>query len=459
MAKDIAKIRMLAAGTVVLAVLVTACSSSKSTSPGAASGSPSAPVAGASGASTPAGGVSTPAGGASTPAGSGGSASATTNANPVTLQLMFGSSGDAETNAVNDAAAAWSKKTGNKVTVIPAQNFSQQLTQSLAGGSPPDVFYVGSQQLSTLADNNNLAQTGDKVASPSDFYPSLVQSFTYKGNLMCAPKDFSTLALEINTDMWKAAGLTDADIPTTWDQLETVAKKLTTGGVTGLVFNDTLDRVDAFMRQAGGTMMNAGNTAFTIDTPQNLQGLQFVQKLAKEGVLKFPKQVGTGWGGEAMGTNKAAMAIEGNWFVGGVKASWPNLKYMVVPLPAGPTGIKATLSFTNCWGVAAKSKNQAAAIDFINFLTSDAQQMTFATDFGVMPSRTTDQAAFASAFPDQKAFIDGASYAFGPVGVTGFAAAQTAFDAQVIGLSNGSSDPKTMLAALQKNATDAMNGN
>src|SRR6185437_11370893 len=256
------------------------------------------------------GGTSAPAASASAPAASGGSAGATTNANPVTLQLMFGSSGDAETNAVKAAAAAWSKQTGNKVTVIPAQNFSQQLTQSLAGGSPPDVFYVGSQQLSTLADNNNLAQTGDKVANPSDFYPSLVKSFTYKGKFMCAPKDFSTLALEINTDMWKAAGLTDADIPTTWDQLESVAKKLTTGGVTGLVFNDTLDRVDAFMRQAGGTMMNTDNTQFTADSPQNLTGLDFVQKMAREGTLKFPKQVDTGWGGEAMGKNKAAMAIE-----------------------------------------------------------------------------------------------------------------------------------------------------
>lgn len=376
----------------------------------------------------------------------------------VTLQLMFGSSGDAETNAVRAAASAWAAKSGNKVTVIPAQNFSQQLTQALAGGSPPDVFYVGSQQLSTLVDNNNLAETGNKVDNPSDFYPSLVKSFTYKNKFWCAPKDFSTLALEINTDMWKAAGLTNADIPTTWDQLETVAKKLTTGGVTGLVFNDTLDRVDAFMRQAGGTMMNADGTKFTIDSPQNLQGLESVQKLAKEGVLKFPKQVGTGWGGEAMGKGKAAMAIEGNWFVGGVQSSWPNLHYMVVPLPAGPTGTKATLSFTNCWGVAAASKHQTAAIDFINFLTTDAQQMTFAKAFGVMPSRKSDQTAFTKAFPDQAAFVQGADYAYGPVDVTGFAAAQAAFDAQVIGLSNGSSDPKAMLAALQKNATAALKG-
>ncbi|MGH8890058.1 MAG: extracellular solute-binding protein [Acidothermaceae bacterium] len=436
MKKQLKHSRLLVSSAIVMAVLAAACSSGKS---------------GSSGATVSSGAAS---GGASAAA----SGSAKPNANPVTLQLMFGSSGDAETNAVKAAAAAWSSQSGNKVTVIPAQNFSQQLTQALAGGSPPDLFYVGSQQLSTLVDNNNLAQTGDKVNNPSDFYPSLVQSFTYKSKFWCAPKDFSTLALEINTDMWKAAGLTDADIPTTWDQLETVAKKLTTNGVAGLVFNDTLDRVDAFMRQAGGTMMNSGNNAFTIDTPQNLQGLQFVQKLAKEGVLKFPKQIDTGWGGEAMGKNKAAMAIEGNWFVGGVKSDYPNLHYMVVPLPAGPTGTKATLSFTNCWGVAANSKNQAAAIDFVNFLTSDAQQMTFANAFGVMPSRQSDQAAFAKAFPDQKAFIDGAGYAFGPVGVAGFAAAQQAFDSQVIGLSNGSSDPKAMLSALQKNATAAMNG-
>jgi multiple sugar transport system substrate-binding protein len=442
MMKQLKKTRYYASGAVAVALLAAACSSSS----GSFSGGSSATAA-------PAGSAV-----ASAPAASGGAASPTANASPVTLQLMFGSSGDAETNAVKAAATAWSAKTGNKVTVIPAQNFSQQLTQGLAGGSPPDVFYVGSQTLSTLADNNNLAVTGDKAADPSDFYPSLVQSFTYKSKFYCAPKDFSTLALEINTDMWTAAGLTNADIPTTWAQLETVAKKLTTAKVAGLVFNDTLDRVDAFMRQAGGTMMNADNTTFTIDTPQNLQGLQFVQKLAKEGVLKFPKQVDTTWGGQAMGENKAAMAIEGNWFVGGVKSSYPNLKYMVVPLPAGPTGTKATLSFTNCWGIAAASKHQAAAEDFVNFLTTDAQQMTFATAFGVMPSRQSDQTAFATAFPDQKAFVDGASYAFGPVGAPGFPAAQMAFDAQVQGLANGSSDPKTMLAALQKNATAALNG-
>ena len=298
------------------------------------------------------------------------------------------------------------------------------------------------------------AAYGDQMPNKDDFYPNLLQSFTSNGKVYCVPKDFSTLALEINNDMWKKAGLTAADYPQTWDQLDSVAKKLTTGGVTGLVFNDTLDRVDAFMRQAGGSLLNSDNTQFTADSPQNLTGLQFVQKMAAEGVLKFPKQVDTGWGGEAMGKNKAAMAIEGNWFIGGVKNDYPNLKYTVVPLPKGSQS--ATLSFTNCWGIAAKSKNQAAAIDLVKYLTSTDQQIAFAKAFGVMPSVKSAAAQFSAQFPNQKAFVDGAAYATGPTSLPGFDQVQKDFDSKVLGLSNGSSDPKAMLSALQKNGDAAL---
>ena len=387
----------------------------------------------------------------------GGNASGGGATTGVKLTMLIGSSGDAETKAVDDATAAWAKKGGNTVTVTPAKDLTQELTQALAGGTPPDLFYVDASKFAGLVKANALAAYGDQMPNKDDFYPNLLQSFTSDGKVYCVPKDFSTLALEINTDMWKKAGLTEADYPQTWDQLDAVAKKLTTGGVTGLVFNDTLDRVDAFMRQAGGSLLNADGTAFTADSPQNLTGLQFVQKMAREGTLKFPKQVDTGWGGEAMGKNKAAMAIEGNWFVGGVKNDYPNLHYTVVPLPKGSQ--QATLSFTNCWGIAAKSKNQAAAIDLVKYLTSTDQQIQFAKAFGVMPSVKSASTQFSQQFPDQKAFVDGAAYATGPTSLPGFDQVQKDFDAKILGLSNGSSDPKAMLAALQKNGDAALKAN
>jgi multiple sugar transport system substrate-binding protein len=384
--------------------------------------------------------------------GGGGSTSGPTTG--VTLTVLIGSSGDAETKAVTAAGTAWATKGGNTVTVTPAKDLTQELTQALAGGSPPDLFYVDASKFAGLVKGGALAAYGDDLPNKSDFYPNLLESFTSEGKVYCAPKDFSTLALEINTELWAKAKLTDADIPTTWDQLETVARKLTTGGVTGLVVSDTLDRLDAFMRQGGGTLLNTDGSAFTADSPENLAGLTYVQKLAREGVLKFPKQVDAGWGGEALGKGKAAMTIEGNWIVGGVKNDYPDLKYKVVPLPKGTQ--QATLSFTNCWGVAAKSKNQAAAVDLVKYLTSTDQQLAFAKAFGVMPSVQSAAAQFAGEFPDQKAFVDGAAYASGPTSLPGFDQVQKDFDAKILGLSDGSSEPKAMLEALQKNGTAAL---
>src|ERR1700742_2532004 len=116
----------------------------------------------------------------------------------VKLTMLIGSSGDAETKAVDDATAAWAKKGGNTVTVTPAKDLTQELTQSLAGGSPPDLFYVDASKFAGLVKANALAAYGDQMPNKDDFYPNLLQSFTSDGKVYCVPKDFSTLALEIN---------------------------------------------------------------------------------------------------------------------------------------------------------------------------------------------------------------------------------------------------------------------
>ena len=152
-----------------------------------------------------------------------GGAAKTQATGPAKLSIMIGSSGAAETNAVEAAAAAWSKKSGNTAKVIVASDLGQQLGQGFAGGTPPDLFYADASRIGDFAKVGNLYAYGDQVKSAS-FLPSLVTTFTYKDKLQCAPKDYSTLALVINTDLWAAAGLTDADIPKDWAGLETVAK-------------------------------------------------------------------------------------------------------------------------------------------------------------------------------------------------------------------------------------------
>ncbi|MDH6460520.1 multiple sugar transport system substrate-binding protein [Micromonospora sp. A200] len=374
---------------------------------------------------------------------------------PANLQILIGSSGDAETKAVQDAAAKWASSSGNQATVTPAQDLTQQLGQALAGGTPPDVFYVDAARFADYASVGALEPYGDKISNRDDFYESLRTTFTYDGKLYCAPKDFSTLALQINTDLWTKAGLTDADVPTNWDQLTTTARKIKAKGQVPLALGDTRDRMGAFLVQNGGWLLSEDGKQPTADTAENLAALTYVKSLVTEGLARFPKQLDAGWSGEAFGKGKAVMTIEGNWIKGALKNDFPNVKYKVVELPAGPKG-KGTLSFTQCWGIAAKSKHKEQAIKFVEAMTAGEQQMAFATAFGVMPSRQSVRDQYTSAFPADKPFIDGAAYGQGPVNAPKMDSVLRDLEASLQGLANG--DPKTILANFDKNAKAALGG-
>jgi len=376
-------------------------------------------------------------------------------AGPAALQVLIGSSGPAETTAVQAAAAAWAKASGNTATVTPAQDIAQQLGQAFAGSNPPDVFYVDASRFADYASVGALLPYGDKISDANDFYESLRQTFTYKDKLYCIPKDFSTLAMEIDTDLWAKARLTAADTPTTWDQLTAVARKLKAAKITPMVIGDTRDRIGAFMVQAGGWVVNAAGTTATADSAENLTALQYVQTLLKDGLAAYPKQVDAGWGGEAFGKQKAAITFEGNWIKGAMQSDYPTVKYTVAPMPSGPKG-PGTLSFTQCWGISAKTKHQSQAIDFVKAMVAGDQQLAFAKAFGVMPSRSSVKDRYVAEFPADKAFIDGAAYAQGPVNAPKMDSVLSDFDAGLQQLA--SQDPKALLARLQKNTQAAIGG-
>lgn len=362
------------------------------------------------------------------------------------VSVLIGSSGDAETQAVTDAVAAWSKSSGVKAKVTVASDLAQQLSQGFASNNPPDVFYVSTDNLAGYAANGSLYAYGDQLSNKDQFFPNLVDAFTVGDTFYCAPKDFSTLALVINTKLWKQAGLTDADIPTTWDQLDAVAKKLTNGKVVGLTFSPEYARVGAFFPQAGGSMTNEAGTQATVDSPQNLQALEYVQKLLKEGVAKYSSDLGTGWGGEAFGKQLAAMTIEGNWIAGAMTNDYPDVDYTVAELPKGPAG-PGTLAFTNCWGVAQDSGDKADAVKLVESLTSEDQQLKFAKAFGVIPSLESAASKYADEEPQLAPFIKGADYAQNPPSEQGAADVISDFNAQLETLK--SSDPKQILSSVQ----------
>ncbi|MGC3955052.1 MAG: extracellular solute-binding protein [Propionicimonas sp.] len=360
------------------------------------------------------------------------------------MTMLIGSSGDAETNAVQAAVDAWGKTAGVTVKVIAAADLNQELAQGFAGDAAPDLFYMSWDQFQTYASDQYLEVYAKDLPNADAFYPALRDMFSYDGSFVCAPKDFSTLGLVINTDLWKAAGLTDADLPTTWDQLKAVAGKLTSGKTVGLAMGAEYARVGVFMAQAGGGLMKDG--AVTAASDQNVAALEYLQGLLKDGSLKWPADLGAGWAGEAFGKQTAAMVIEGPWIAGALKNDFPDVNYQVIELPAGPAG-KGTFTFSNCWGIPEGQDSAAQAKELVTFLTSDEQQLKFADAFAVIPSTQTAGDAYAEKFPENQAFVAGVAYASTPLSIKGASDVVGELNNAITQL--GSSDARAILEKTQ----------
>ena len=210
---------------------------------------------------------------------------------PASIKVLIASSGDAETKAVTDAADAWAAKSGNTATVTPAQDIDQQLGQALrrrttrrtSSTSTPPVRRLRQRRRARAVRRQD---RGRRTTSTQ----RCAQAFTYDGKLYCAPKDFSTLGLQINTDgLWAKAGLTDADVPTTWDQLAAVAQKLTTASRSASRIGDTRDRIGAFMVQAGGWIDQRGRQAGHRRHPGEPRGPAVRQGAARRRLGQVPQ--------------------------------------------------------------------------------------------------------------------------------------------------------------------------
>jgi multiple sugar transport system substrate-binding protein len=363
-----------------------------------------------------------------------------------TLTALIGSSGPAETNAVNVATAAWSRQTGIKVNVIVASDLGQQLAQGFASGNPPDIFYLGNDQVATYAKAGDLAPL-DGLKNVKAFYPSLKAAYTFGGHLYAAPKDFSTLGLVINTASWKSAGLTSKSYPTTWAQLAAVAKKLTKSGQVGLCTNPEFHRLGVFMVQAGGWLVSKNGKTATVNSANNLKAFNFVKSMLRAGSMKLTNQLGVGWGGEGFGKQDCAMTIEGNWIAGAMKNDYPTVGYKVAQLPAGPAG-KGTLQYDGGWGLAAASKNKADAMNLITFLTSPGVELGNAKAFGVMPSVRSASKKWLKLYPQWASFLAGADYSKSIPPVVDVAKVLGDFNQQLQGLPT--TNPKTILDRVQQ---------
>jgi multiple sugar transport system substrate-binding protein len=351
------------------------------------------------------------------------------------LLLLGWSSSPAENESLESILADWP---GGDAALTLSSDFEATLRASLAAGDPADVFYVDSSRFQDLMGESLLASIGDGLEDPDDFYDSLRETFTYDGEFICPPKDFSILGLQYNVAMLEEAGV---EPPTTWEELATAAEALTTDDRVGLVIQPELARLGVFINGAGGSVLTDDETS-NMSSPESIEGLEFIEQMFADGWAEVPANLDSGWSGEAFGQERAAMTIEGNWIIGAMNAEFPDIEYATAPLPEGPGG-NPSYVFTVCYGVAADGGNVEQATDLAAYLTSADQLIEYTRDFPVIPSRESVREEWIEANPGTEAYLEGADDAIGWQFPAGFQPALDEINSVLQGVADGSVDAQT----------------
>jgi multiple sugar transport system substrate-binding protein len=306
-----------------------------------------------------------------------------------TVTLTGWASSPAETAALRAVIAAFERQNRNiKVQYAPISgDYDAAMLSRFAAKRPPDVFYVESldffDYLPALEPLGSRIQKSGFATSP--FYGRLLNAFRSKGQVYGFPKDWSSLGLIVNTRMTRAAGITRA--PATWAQLQANLQRLQStnavpGGAPACLSLDWA-RILAFMIQNKGHFITNGRA--TVNSAANRQTLNTYLGWLRSGLAKTPGQLGVGWCGEALGKEKAAIVIEGNWIIGYMGTDFPSVNFAVWPMVRNKQA--GNLGFTVAYSIGKASKKKEQAWKLLRFLVG-RQGMGIWTRGGIaLPSR------------------------------------------------------------------------
>ncbi len=201
--------------------------------------------------------------------------------------------------------------------------------------------------------------------------------------------------------MFKAAGVPEPKPGWTMDEFKAAAKKLTTGGRTGLVTQPGDLGVTSWVRtMTGAEPLADGKLAFT--DPKFTEGFQGYADFVRTD--KIAPQVPSGnpdFESQQFVSGKAAMQLNGPWSLIDTKGK-AKFQVGIAPIPAGPDGSK-TYTAGSGFGISRSCKTPDAAFQAIMSMTSDKPLTTLAAAGRAYPARTAAHPAWFTA-----AEIDGA---------------------------------------------------
>lgn len=318
-----------------------------------------------------------------------------------------------------------------KITVraVPFGDLLTTLRSSGGGASGATIAGIYDAWLPDLAKDKLVAPAPDAQAAEvkGNWPAAVVSAASIDGTLYGVPNEIDVYALNYNKKLFEAAGIKQA--PKTWDEFLADAKLLTDKakgqqgfGMINSWAAGVLHPFSSLLVSNGGELIADGKPK--LDSDNAKQTFELYEKLIK-----------SGYSDPAMGTadanttgpfldnfvsGKTGMIIMANWWESALKAGMGDkfADIATAPIPVGPMGdTPRSISYSWMTVVNAKASadEQKAAWDFLAWLNGPqsgpnggSAMGDMLISMGILPSRTSDVAAFKDKLADPflKGYLD-----------------------------------------------------
>jgi multiple sugar transport system substrate-binding protein len=340
-----------------------------------------------------------------------------------------------------------------KIQTVNWNDFDTKVQTMVQNRQYPDI--TEGDYFSNYAQEGLLYKVSDVFSDPANLMPAFTKLGSYGGAQYGMPFTTSSRAFFYNKKLFAQAGI--AAPPQTWDELMTDAGKITALGKIGYGMPLGPEEAQAetllwFLGNGGGYQDADGKWA--INSPQNVETLQFMTKLVKAGDTEpnpgtknraeVLEQFAEGDVGMMNGTTNLIQVIKtANKLA---DADWGTAAI------TGKTGpIAKTLGV--CDFMAAfkgDGSKQAAIKKFIDFTFQDKYQIAFDQEYNLLPGTVSGAAAFSKLDPTLAPFMTALPNAVQYPSDTSWAQVKTQIQ-QIIGTAIGP-DPKSVLDTIQQTA-------
>ncbi|EPH90813.1 ABC transporter, solute-binding protein [Enterococcus faecalis 06-MB-DW-09] len=275
---------------------------------------------------------------------------------------------------------------------------------SITAGNPPDVIVQDINSVAQRAEAQQATNLSEYIeeGSSDEFYPQLWDTVEYEGDAYAVPFNTDTQVIFYNKTLFKEAGISEEQLPQTWEELETVARKLDVKN------GDDFERIGFYplwnlgadvwaLNADDGVSWFDKDENVKIDTDNKVEALEWIlgwqEYYGQDTINRLEAEFGSGVADPFISGLVAMRAQNINYYSSLAENAPDDFEFGVIQIPEKESG-----SGHWSWGggfvleVPYGAKDPEASYEFIKYLSTPEVQEKFGEkSFDIMANRTANE--------------------------------------------------------------------